>query len=194
VQLTIPPPSPRQVPSSQSHVVLQFHYTKWPDYGTPKLAAPLLNFLRAVHSSNPPDAGPILVHCSAGVGRSGTVICIDYCLAKLKADRVIDVRGFVSRMREHRNYMVQTEVYTALWETYCKISTLMGKFYPEIIGISLCHRRSMPSSTTPSWRPSPTETLLSLSPTSPRATRVSSRRARRQGRRPWRRSTPDWAP
>jgi protein tyrosine phosphatase len=97
------------VPSSQSHVVLQFHYTKWPDYGTPKLAAPLLNFLRAVHSSNPPDAGPILVHCSAGVGRSGTVICIDYCLAKLKADRVIDVRGFVSRMREHRNYMVQTE-------------------------------------------------------------------------------------
>ena len=90
--------------------MLQFHYTKWPDYGTPKLAAPLLNFLRAVHTSNPPEAGPIVVHCSAGVGRSGTVITIDYCLAQLKADHVIDVRGFVSRMREHRNHMVQTEV------------------------------------------------------------------------------------
>jgi protein tyrosine phosphatase len=100
----------KHVPSGKSHTVLQFHYTKWPDYGTPKLAAPLLNFLRAVHTSNPPDAGPIVVHCSVGVGRSGTVICIDYCLAQLRADHVADVRGFVSRMREHRNYMVQTEV------------------------------------------------------------------------------------
>ena len=99
-----------QVPTNETHSVLQFHYTKWPDYGTPKLAAPLLNFLRAVHSANPPDVGPIVVHCSAGVGRSGTVICIDYCLAQLRADSVIDVRGFVSKMREHRNYMVQTEV------------------------------------------------------------------------------------
>ena len=69
-----------------------------------------MNFLRAVHTSNPHDAGPIIVHCSAGVGRSGTVITIDHCLAQLKADHIIDVRGFVSRMREHRNYMVQTEV------------------------------------------------------------------------------------
>ena len=43
--------------------MLQFHYTKWPDYGTPKLAAPLLNFLKAVRASNPKDVGPIIVHC-----------------------------------------------------------------------------------------------------------------------------------
>jgi len=44
-------------------MVLQFHYTKWPDYGTPKLAAPLLNFLKAVRASNPENVGPIIVHC-----------------------------------------------------------------------------------------------------------------------------------
>ena len=45
--------------------MLQFHYTKWPDYGTPNLAAPLLNFLKIVHESNDneKDAGPIVVHC-----------------------------------------------------------------------------------------------------------------------------------
>lgn len=99
-----------QVPSSKCHTVLQFHYTTWPEYGTPKLAAPLLNLLRAVHTSNPPEAGPITIHCSAGVGRTGIVLAIDYCLKQMKAANVVDVRGFVSRMREHRNYMIQTEV------------------------------------------------------------------------------------
>ena len=46
--------------------------------------------------------------CSAGVGRSGTVIAIDNCLHQLKAEGIIDIRAFVSRMREQRNYMVQT--------------------------------------------------------------------------------------
>ncbi len=52
-----------QMLSNDSRMVLQFQFTRWPDYGVPKLAAPLLNFLRAVNTSNPPGAGPIITHC-----------------------------------------------------------------------------------------------------------------------------------
>ena len=197
------------MPTKETHTVLQFHYTKWPDYGTPKLAAPLLNFLRAVHASNPPGVGPIVVHCSAGVGRSGTVICIDYCLAQLRTDSVIDVRGFVSRMRENRNYMVQTEVcdsclilksfhwfisHKSLF-AYLPLSLSIYIYIylpPSLPPLSHTHRPSMPSSTMPSWRPSPTATPPSLSQTSPIVTSSCSRRTRSQVRLCWRRSLPDW--
>lgn len=97
--------------TNEQRRVLQFHYTKWPDYGTPKLAAPLLNFLKIVHESIDIEekAGPMVVHCSAGVGRSGTVLTIDYALQQLRSDGVADVCQFVCNMREQRSYMVQTD-------------------------------------------------------------------------------------
>ena len=52
----------------------------------------------------------VLSSCSAGVGRSGTVMAIDYCLQQIKAEGIVNVSGFVSKMREQRNHMVQTEV------------------------------------------------------------------------------------
>lgn len=52
-----------QMLSNESRMVLQFQFTRWPDYGVPKLAAPLLNFLRAANTSNPPDSGPVIIHC-----------------------------------------------------------------------------------------------------------------------------------
>ena len=51
--------------------VLQFHYTNWPDHGTPEHPLPILSFVRQSASANPIGAGPIIVHCSAGVGRTG---------------------------------------------------------------------------------------------------------------------------
>ncbi len=52
---------------------------------------------------------PYLPPHSAGVGRSGTVIAIDYCLKQLKNDQYMDPCGFIQKMRNQRNYMVQTE-------------------------------------------------------------------------------------
>ncbi|KAK7166474.1 hypothetical protein R3I93_006291 [Phoxinus phoxinus] len=101
--------------------VRQFQFTAWPDQGVPEHPTPFLAFLRRVKACNPPDAGPIAVHCSAGVGRTGCFIVIDAMLERVKQEKAIDVYGHVTLMRSQRNYMVQTEeqyifIYDALLE------------------------------------------------------------------------------
>ncbi|XP_073670509.1 protein tyrosine phosphatase receptor type Db isoform X2 [Paramisgurnus dabryanus] len=101
--------------------VRQFQFTAWPDQGVPEHPTPFLAFLRRVKTCNSPDAGPIAVHCSAGVGRTGCFIVIDAMLERLKQEKTIDVYGHVTLMRSQRNYMVQTEeqyvfIYDALLE------------------------------------------------------------------------------
>lgn len=69
--------------SGQSREVFQFHYTAWPDFGLPESPASFLEFLFAVRSSASLDlsqCGPPVVHCSAGIGRSGTLCLVDSCL------------------------------------------------------------------------------------------------------------------
>ena len=56
--------------------VRQFQYTAWPDHGVPDYPGPFLQFLRRINTMNPPDAGPMITHCSAGVGRTGAFIVI----------------------------------------------------------------------------------------------------------------------
>ncbi|RXN22802.1 receptor-type tyrosine- phosphatase S-like isoform X6 [Labeo rohita] len=89
--------------------VRQFQFTAWPDHGVPEYPTPFLAFLRRVKACNPPDAGPVVVHCSAGVGRTGCFIVIDAMLERIRHERTVDVYGHVTLMRSQRNYMVQTE-------------------------------------------------------------------------------------
>ncbi|XP_060726737.1 receptor-type tyrosine-protein phosphatase S isoform X2 [Tachysurus vachellii] len=89
--------------------VRQFQFTAWPDHGVPEYPTPFLAFLRRVKACNPPDAGPIIVHCSAGVGRTGCFIVIDAMLERIRPERTVDIYGHVTLMRSQRNYMVQTE-------------------------------------------------------------------------------------
>ncbi|XP_046732786.1 receptor-type tyrosine-protein phosphatase S-like isoform X5 [Silurus meridionalis] len=89
--------------------VRQFQFTAWPDHGVPEYPTPFLAFLRRVKACNPPDAGPIVVHCSAGVGRTGCFIVIDAMLERIRHERTVDIYGHVTLMRSQRNYMVQTE-------------------------------------------------------------------------------------
>ncbi|XP_073699239.1 protein tyrosine phosphatase receptor type Db [Garra rufa] len=107
--------------SGEKREVRQFQFTGWPDQGVPEHPTPFLAFLRRVKACNPPDAGPIAVHCSAGVGRTGCFIVIDAMLERVKQEKTIDVYGHVTLMRSQRNYMVQTEeqyifIYDALLE------------------------------------------------------------------------------
>ncbi|XP_027505125.1 receptor-type tyrosine-protein phosphatase F isoform X16 [Corapipo altera] len=95
--------------SSEKRELRQFQFMAWPDHGVPEYPTPILAFLRRVKACNPPDAGPMVVHCSAGVGRTGCFIVIDAMLERMKHENTVDIYGHVTCMRSQRNYMVQTE-------------------------------------------------------------------------------------
>ncbi|XP_041430116.1 protein tyrosine phosphatase receptor type D S homeolog isoform X32 [Xenopus laevis] len=95
--------------SSEKREVRQFQFTAWPDHGVPEHPTPFLAFLRRVKTCNPPDAGPMVVHCSAGVGRTGCFNVIDAMLERIRHEKTVDIYGHVTLMRAQRNYMVQTE-------------------------------------------------------------------------------------
>ncbi|XP_066480331.1 receptor-type tyrosine-protein phosphatase F isoform X5 [Tiliqua scincoides] len=95
--------------SSEKRELRQFQFMAWPDHGVPEYPTPILAFLRRVKTCNPPDAGPVVVHCSAGVGRTGCFIVIDAMLERMKHEKTVDIYGHVTCMRSQRNYMVQTE-------------------------------------------------------------------------------------
>ena len=89
--------------------VVQYHFLGWPDHGVPKFATSLIEFIRRVRHDYKSDR-PILVHCSAGVGRTGTYITLDSMLERIKETDNINVYEFVRNMRAKRVLMVQTQV------------------------------------------------------------------------------------
>ncbi|XP_049591914.1 receptor-type tyrosine-protein phosphatase epsilon isoform X2 [Syngnathus scovelli] len=104
-------------------LVTQLHFTSWPDFGVPFSPIGMLKFLKKVKAVNPSYAGPIVVHCSAGVGRTGTFIVIDSMIDMMHTEQRVDVFGFVSRIREQRCQLIQTDmqysfIYQALLEYY----------------------------------------------------------------------------
>ncbi|GFQ99834.1 phosphatidylinositol phosphatase PTPRQ [Trichonephila clavata] len=95
---------------SQERRVKQMHFTHWPDFGCPECPDDLINFIRAVRDHLPRfKPGPIIVHCSAGVGRTGTFIAVDRLSQQLRNTDAIDIFGTVMELRHHRINMVQTE-------------------------------------------------------------------------------------
>ena len=84
-----------------------------PDYATP-----ILGFHRRVKSQHDPSKGPLLVHCSAGVGRTGTYIVIDNVLEQIAAEGVVDISGAIVKARNQRMKLVQTQVVDRLLMFY----------------------------------------------------------------------------
>ncbi|XP_069440740.1 receptor-type tyrosine-protein phosphatase beta isoform X1 [Ovis canadensis] len=92
-------------------LIRHFHYTVWPDHGVPESTQSLIQFVRTVRDyiDRTPGAGPTVVHCSAGVGRTGTFIALDRILQQLDSKDSVDIYGAVHDLRLHRVHMVQTE-------------------------------------------------------------------------------------
>ncbi|KAM4636667.1 receptor-type tyrosine-protein phosphatase epsilon [Discoglossus pictus] len=104
-------------------LITQLHFTSWPDFGVPFTPIGMLKFLKKVKSLNPAHAGPIIVHCSAGVGRTGTFIVIDAIIDMMNEEKKVNVFDFVTRIRNQRPLMIQTDmqysfIYQALLEYY----------------------------------------------------------------------------
>ncbi|XP_073487471.1 receptor-type tyrosine-protein phosphatase mu isoform X4 [Aquarana catesbeiana] len=89
--------------------IRQFHFTGWPDHGVPYHATGLLGFVRQVKAKSPPNAGPLVIHCSAGAGRTGCFIVIDIMLDMAEREGVVDIYNCVRELRSRRVNMVQTE-------------------------------------------------------------------------------------
>ncbi|KAM9362972.1 tyrosine-protein phosphatase non-receptor type 9 [Symphorus nematophorus] len=111
--------------SGERREVCHYLYVSWPDFGVPKSASAMLDFREhvlqrreaAVQSlgsswTGPPGGPPVVVHCSAGIGRTGTFCTLDICLSRLEDIGTVDVRQTVRRMRTQRAFSIQT------WDQY----------------------------------------------------------------------------
>lgn len=99
--------------TGESREIYHFHYTTWPDFGVPESPASFLNFLFKVRESGSlgPEHGPSVVHCSAGIGRSGTLALVDTCLILMdrrKDPSSVDIQKVLLDMREYRMGLIQT--------------------------------------------------------------------------------------
>ena len=91
--------------------VTQFHYTAWPDHGVPDNVMSVIRFIRHIRKLFPVSQDqPLLVHCSAGLGRTGTFITLDMMMQQMRAEDTLSVCQCVRNLRTQRMEMVQSQV------------------------------------------------------------------------------------
>ncbi|XP_059380346.1 receptor-type tyrosine-protein phosphatase H-like [Carassius carassius] len=118
--------------TSETRTVRHFHFTAWPDHGVPAGTEELIQFRGLIrqHIESSFSSGPTTVHCSAGVGRTGTLIALDVLLQQLHKEKAVGIAAFVQQMRLCRPLMVQTESqYVFLHQ--CMMDSLQPKTGPK---------------------------------------------------------------
>ncbi|XP_034518725.1 tyrosine-protein phosphatase non-receptor type 20 isoform X4 [Ailuropoda melanoleuca] len=93
--------------TGSSHIVKHLQFTSWPDHGTPASVDGFIKYVRYVRKSH--LTGPILVHCSAGVGRTGVFLCVDVVFCAIEKNFPFNIKNIVTQMREQRYGMIQTK-------------------------------------------------------------------------------------
>ena len=114
----------------------------WPDHGVPRYATALLGFIRHIRKCHfPSDPATLVVHCSAGVGRTGTFIVLDIMLQVLEAKAGINVYECILKLRTQRCHMVQTEVFNIICHAVasCTLSNALPSVYvSELFELFMC--------------------------------------------------------
>ncbi|XP_025736823.1 tyrosine-protein phosphatase non-receptor type 20 isoform X1 [Callorhinus ursinus] len=113
--------------TGSSHFVKHLQFTSWPDHGTPASVDGFIKYVRYVRKSH--LTGPMLVHCSAGVGRTGVFLCVDVVFCAIEKNFPFNIKNIVTQMREQRYGMIQTKeqyffCYKVVLEVLQKILTL----------------------------------------------------------------------
>ncbi|KAL5016207.1 hypothetical protein ScPMuIL_005796 [Solemya velum] len=105
------------VGKNPERIIKQFHFTTWPDKGVPKTVTALIDFRNKVCSTRVSGQGPYIVHCSAGIGRTGTFIGLDFLISQGQGEKRVDVFNAICKMRHQRTHLVQTnEQYEFLYD------------------------------------------------------------------------------
>ncbi|XP_044132357.1 tyrosine-protein phosphatase 4-like isoform X5 [Bufo gargarizans] len=121
----------KKVQSTVQMTVEQLHYLEWPDHGVPSKASSLVQLVEQLNKSNTPGSGPVIVHCSAGIGRTGTLIALDILLKMARDVRTVNVFSCVQRLRKSRANMVQNKKQYAF-------------LYDILLEVLLCGMTSVP--------------------------------------------------
>ncbi|XP_064396510.1 phosphatidylinositol phosphatase PTPRQ-like isoform X2 [Halichondria panicea] len=93
----------------KTRLVRHFQFTSWPDHGVPDTPIAAIDFVKTVRNYVAPNHGAFVVHCSAGVGRTGCFVALDTLLQQMKDHDWLDILSLACEMRQHRNHMIQTE-------------------------------------------------------------------------------------
>ncbi|XP_046582364.1 uncharacterized protein LOC124289762 [Haliotis rubra] len=125
---------------SDHRLIRQFHFTSWPDHGVPGETTAILDFHRVVKDTKTDSSGPLLIHCSAGIGRTGTFIALDYLLDQAREEGRVCIYTCVQNLRQQRMKMVQTqEQYAFIYKALMSALEIAGSSqrYQEPIAV-LC--------------------------------------------------------
>ncbi|XP_062574203.1 receptor-type tyrosine-protein phosphatase epsilon-like isoform X3 [Saccostrea cucullata] len=119
-----------QKETKKSRVVTQFHYTSWPDHGTPYPLCLVVFLDHVTRTGTNQNKAPTIVHCSAGIGRTGTYIAIDVLNKIGRKTGKVNIAEYVKKMRENRMNMVQT------YEQYITIFMALNEIYKSPVNVN----------------------------------------------------------
>lgn len=95
-------------PEMQEHHVHQVQYVAWPDHGVPDDCTDFLDFIQLVRQTKKGSTEPMVVHCSAGIGRTGVLIAMETAICTIEADQPVHMLEIVKQMRDQRAMLIQT--------------------------------------------------------------------------------------
>ncbi|XP_068855760.1 phosphatidylinositol phosphatase PTPRQ isoform X3 [Aphelocoma coerulescens] len=112
-------------------MVRQCNFTSWPEHGVPETTAPIIHFVKLIRASRAHDSTPMVVHCSAGVGRTGVYIALDHLTQHINDHDFVDIYGLVAELRSERMCMVQNLAqYIFLHQCVLDLLTTKGNSQP----------------------------------------------------------------